>query len=133
MGRRLLFFPINQSTEHRLAHLTLMLKPRKPSNLESLPTEILTHIAQIAQDEHAKAETPIHENGGTCRCHGGGSSAEGPVRVSRDLIVLAEASRRVRAVLVHAGFFGSMTLRANADDLFAAGIVATDGFLRKAK
>jgi hypothetical protein len=124
---------VHQSTEHRLAHLDLLLKPRMPSKLESLATEIITHIAQIAQDQHVKAETPIHENGGKCLCHGGLAMSRGYIGISKELIALGGTSRRIRAVLVNAGFFGTISLKVDEDRLFATSVVTTPGLLEKAQ
>jgi hypothetical protein len=109
------------------------LRPSKPSRLESLPTEIIAHIAQIAQDAHVKVETPIHEKGGKCLCHGGLAALRGYIGVATDVIALGGTSRRIRAILVHEGFFGTISLRADPDELFATSVVATDGLLEHAK
>lgn len=46
---------------------------------------------------------------------------------------LAGTSRRVRAVIVAAGFFSAITVDSNVDELFRKTIRTTDGFLEHVK
>jgi hypothetical protein len=84
-------------------------------------------IAQFAHDAHVKASTPIgHQKGcGNETATVGGDQ----VGTAKEVLSLGAASRRIRAVLIHAGFFSNITLQLDADHLFATSIVATDGFL----
>ncbi|KAJ9110399.1 hypothetical protein QFC22_006743 [Naganishia vaughanmartiniae] len=104
----------------------LIRPPGQPSKLESLPTEILV---QIAQDAHVNEETPIHGDGSTRFGNGRTTVTRGHVGVTEAVKALGGTSRRLRAVLVHAGFFRTIELQGYVDELFPASIVATDGFL----
>lgn len=48
-------------------------------------------------------------------------------------MALGATSKRVRAVLVHAGFFRAISMHGRAEDLFTTSVVATDGFLENAE
>jgi hypothetical protein len=61
--------------------------------------------------------------------NGGAFVARGPAGVAKAVKALGGASRRLRAVLVHAGFFRAISLQGYTDELFPACIQATDGFL----
>jgi hypothetical protein len=56
------------------------------------------------------------------------------VSVAKEVLALAETSRRIRAVIVFAGFFSTISLRdIDADQLFTISVGATEGLLEKAK
>lgn len=48
-------------------------------------------------------------------------------------MALGATSRRLRAVLVHAGFFRAISRHGRAEELFATSVVATEGFLENAE
>jgi hypothetical protein len=125
-----------QSVQHRLEHLKILLRPpREPSRLESLPTEILVQIARSAHDAHIKASIPTGNlRVEKCRCCNEPAASGGKhVKMAKEVLSLGATSRRIRAVLIHAGFFGSISLKVDADQLFATNAIATDGFLEGAK
>lgn len=121
-----------------LAHLAILLRPTcEPSTFESLPAEIITRIAEVATDRFtyeqeqaskAKNAAPGSGGGGCCCCGG----THGP-RVAKEVEALAGTSRRVRAVIVAAGFFSAITVDSNVDELFRKTIRTTDGFLEHVK
>jgi hypothetical protein len=117
----------------RLAHFAILLQiPRDPSPFESLPTEIITHIAEIAQDTHIAEQAKKPREGGTCPCCE--RETEGRhVGVAGSVVALGGTSRRIRAILVNAGFFRTISRQVIADELFSLSVEATDGFLDNAE
>jgi hypothetical protein len=116
----------------------------EPSALESLPAEILGRIAELAterfhhdQRDAGKAAAAGSGKGVVaccCGCVVETGSGAGHVRgVAKEVEALAGTSRRLRAVLVNAGFFGMISVDSDVHQLFARSVVATEGFLENAK
>lgn len=120
-----------------LAHLAILLRPaRDPSTFEALPAEIITRIAEVAterfifeQEQAQKAKNASSGGNAKCCCCGGTHFP----RVAKEVEALGATSRRIRAVMVAAGFFSAMTIDTTVDQLFGKCIVATEGFLENAK
>jgi hypothetical protein len=53
--------------------------------------------------------------------------------MAKEVLSLGGTSRRIRAVLVHAGLFSNISLQLDVDQLFATSVIATDGFLENVK
>jgi L-fucose isomerase-like protein len=108
--------------------------PLEPSRLESLPTEILVQIAQIAQDTHVEKCSPFLEKGDACPCCTDAvisTSKHSPV--AQEVLSMGGVSRRIRAILILAGFFNTISLTVDVNHLFTTSVVSTEGFLENAK
>lgn len=122
-----------------LAHLAILLRPlREPSTFESLPAEIITRIADVATDRYTyeqeleaakKKGKDGKGNGGKCCCCGELHLK----RVAPEVEALAGTSRRIRAVIVAAGFFSAITVDSDVHELFQRCVRTTEGFLERVK
>jgi hypothetical protein len=54
-------------------------------------------------------------------------------RVAKEVEALAGTSRRIRAVIVAAGFFSAITVDSDVDALFRKSVRSTDAFLERVK